>query len=152
MTRQKYPTRTIYLVGEAQKQTAQALIENAPLDAERPLEIVIREKQRTRSLDHNARMWAGPLRDIAEQAFVAGRSYNADTWHEHFKREFLPEEFNEELTREGYRKWDFTPTGERVLVGSTTQLTPKGFAQYLEQVIAFGAGLGVMFSAGREYR
>ena len=62
------------------------------------------------------------------------------------KSDFLPEEFEEGITKEGYRKWDYTSSGDRFLVGSTTDLTVKGFAIYLQQVEAFGANLGVMFN------
>jgi hypothetical protein len=154
--RNKFLTRTFLLSGSQPLKTLLSLLPNLPVDNERPLEVVIREKQKTRSMDANARMWAGPLRDIAEQAWIAGRRYSAETLHEHFKREFLPEDDDPELAelaKDGYRKWDYTPAGERVLIGSTTQLTKKGFAQYMEQIEAFGAGLGVRFSASpREER
>ena len=145
--RSKFPTRKIRLVGEQQRETAIALIRSMPLDPAHPLEIVAREEVKARKPDQNSAMWAGPLADIAEQAYVNGRTYTAEVWHQHFKAEFLPEEFDPELTKDGYQKWDWTPAGERVLIGSTTQLTVKGFAQYLEQVIAFGASLGVAFHA-----
>lgn len=150
--RPKFQQRKILLKTELQRETALALLRNLPLDPVRPLEVVVREEVKARKLDQNAAMWAGPLRDIAEQAWVNGRQYSAEVWHESYKLEFLPEEFDEELCKEGYRKWDYTPKGDRVLVGSTTQLTVRGFAQYLEQVIADGASRGVMFSErpGRE--
>lgn len=146
MTRQKFTTRTIYLVGQQQVQTALALLPNLPIDAKNPLEIVIREKMKIRKPDQSALMFAGPLKDISEQAYVNGRSYSVDCWHEYMKKEYLPEEAEEGITKDGYVKWDVGPKGDRVLVGSTTQLTVKGFAIYLEQVIAFGANLGVEFS------
>lgn len=145
--RETYQTRTILLVGEVQKSTARAVIDNAPTDPENPLELVLRERVKPRKQDQNALMWAGTLNDIAEQAWVNGRRFSAEVWHEYFKREYLPEECEEGIAREGYRKWDYTPDGERVLVGSTTQLTVKGFALYLQQVEAYGASLGVMFHA-----
>lgn len=150
--RSKFQERKLYLVSDIQRETILNLVRNLPADSVRPLEIVVREKTKTRGLDANARMWVGPLRDIAEQAWVGGRSYTAEVWHEHFKKEFLPEEFDAELTKEGYSKWDYTPGGDRVLVGSTTQLTVKGFAQYMTQVEAFGANLGVEFSASPNER
>ena len=145
MTRDKYPTKTIYLVGMMQKETAKLVIDQAPVDMANPLEVVICEKQKVRKPDQNSLYWARELKDISEQAYVNGRTYSAEVWHDFFKREYLPEEHDQELTKEGYRKWDIDPKGERVLVGSTTQLTIKGFALYLEQVTAYGAGLGVMF-------
>lgn len=148
MTRQKYQTRTIRLVGQLQKQTAHAAIDHLPIDPDSPLEIVIREEQKVRKPSANERMWAGPLRDIAEQAWINGRQFSAEVLHEHFKREFLPEDNDPELpelAKENYRKWDIDPAGNRILVGSTTQLLKRGFARYMEQVEAFGAGLGVIF-------
>lgn len=145
--RQPFSTRKIRLVGEQQRETAIAMIRNLPIDPVKPLELVAREEVKARKPDQNALMWVGPLADIAEQAYVNGRTYSAAVWHEHFKAEFLPEEFDAELCKEGYRKYDYTPAGDRVLIGSTTELTIKGFAQYLEQVIAFGASLGVQFHA-----
>ena len=70
----------------------------------------------------------------------------------HFKELFLPETFQSaehqaEIAKEGYRKYDTSPGGKRILVGSTTELTIKGFAIYLQQVEAFGANLGVIYSA-----
>lgn len=145
MMRQPFATRKFRLVGELQLRTLMALLPNLPQDPVKPLEIVIREEVKARKPDQNALMWVGPLADIAEQAYVNGRTYSAEVWHQYFKAEFLPEEFDPELCKEGYQKWDFKPNGERVLIGSTTELTVKGFAQYLEQVFAYGASVGVQF-------
>jgi hypothetical protein len=145
--RQKYLTRAFLLRADADRELALSVIRNAPMDPERPLQIVVREEIKTRKPDQNALMWVGPLADIAEQGYIAGRAFSADVWHEHFKREFLPEEFDPEQCKEGFRKWAYTPKGERVLVGSTTQLTIRGFAEYLTQVEAFGSSLGVRFHA-----
>jgi hypothetical protein len=148
MSRQPFPTRRILLRTEQQREIALKALATAPLDQGKPLEFVLREEQKQRKPDANSRMWAGPLRDIAEQAYVNGRTFAADVWHEHFKREFLPEEFDETLCKDGYRKWDYTPAGERVLVGSTTELTPRGFALYLKQVEAYAqTELGVQLHA-----
>lgn len=146
-TRQKFQTRTIYLRSVVQVESLITLIPNLPLDEENPLEVVIRERVKSRGMDQNALMWAGPLADIAEQAWVGGRQFSSEVWHEHFKRKYLPEEYDEELTNEGYMKWDYTPAGERVLIGSTTQLTKRGFSQYLQQVEAEGTEIGVMFTS-----
>lgn len=127
-----------------------ALLQNLPVDPDRPLEIVVREEVRRRHLDQNAMMWAGPIADCTAQIFVEGRQYSPEVWHEQFKQSFLPEAFDPELTREGYIKWDFMPNGDRVLVGSTADLTVKGFAQYIEQIHAFGAEWGVKFHAPGE--
>lgn len=139
--------RSFLLIGASQQDAAARFLANLPLDPDEPLEVVVRERQKPRRLDQNALMWAGPLRDIAEQAWVQGQRFAAEVWHEQFKRDFLPEEFDPELCLEGYRKWSITPRGDRVLVGSTTQLTRRGMAQYLQQIEAAGVELGVQFSA-----
>jgi hypothetical protein len=147
VTRAKFETRKIRLVGELQLRTVLALLPNLPLDAEHPLEVLIREEVKGRKPDQNALMWAGPLKDIAEQAWLDGRQFSDVVWHHHFKTLYLPEEFDAELCKEGYRKWDYSPAGDKVLVGSTTELTVKGFALYMEQVYADGANMGVEFHA-----
>ena len=114
------------------------LARNLPVDGS--VEIVIRKASKVRTPDQNSAMWAGPLRDIEEQAWVAGRQYKADTWHEQFKREFLPEGDEEDidkLAKQGYRKWDYTPKGDRVLVGSTTDLLTRGMALYMQRLEAY---------------
>ena len=150
MNRQHFKTRSILLAGPLQQETALAALRNAPMDSERPIEMLLREQVKTRRLDQNAAMWAGPLLDIAEQAWVGNRQFSAEVWHEWFKRKYLPEDNDprlSEMVKEGYRKWEFGPDGQPVLVGSTTQLTEFGFAYYLRQVEADGASLGVMFHA-----
>lgn len=145
MKRARFPTRKILVVSPAQLSTAVAVLKTVPVDAANPIEIRIGEQVKGRNKDQNALMWAGPLRDIANQAYVNGQTYSADVWHEHFKREFLPEEADTELTREDYQKWRYLPSGERILNASTGDLTTKGFSIYLEQIYAYGASLGVQF-------
>ena len=149
MKRERYPTRKIRLVGVTQLLNLQLLLSKLPLDPDRPLVVTIAEEVKLRKLDQNALMWVGPLKDISEQVFMKGRSYSDKVWHEYFKTEFLPESFDPELTKENYIKWSHYPDGDKILTGSTTDLTVKGFALYLEQVYAFGAGQGVEFSGAR---
>lgn len=150
--RQKFQRRVIRLTGPQPRHSAITIIQGVPIDPVHPIEVVIQEEQRRRSLDQNAAYHAGPLRGIEQQAWIDGRQYSAKVLHEYFKAQFLPEEDDPELVDlvkdwHTYRKWDFTPSGERLCIGSTTQLTPKGFGQFMEQVCAFGAEHGVMFSA-----
>ena len=121
------------------------IIDHAQLDGVNPLQLTFGEEIKARKPDQNALMWAGPLKDIANQVYLGGRTYSSELWHEYFKKEFLPEEFDPELCKEGYQKWDYDPSGERVCIGSTTDLTVKGFSQYLEQIYAFGAAQSVKF-------
>lgn len=150
MKRPPFQPRTFRLVGTDQRARLIALVENLPLDAAKPLEVVIREEKKRRTPDQNSLYWAGPLRDIAEQAWVAGRQYSAEVFHEYFKREFLPDPdhvgCDDSHINDGYVKWSAMPNGSRVLIGSTTGLTVRGMAAYLEQVYAYGASLGVQFS------
>jgi len=150
--RQRFEQRRFLLRGEAVRDNVLALVRNLPIDTARPLEIIVREEIKGRRLDQNALYHAGPLKDIADQAWTDGRRYAPEVWHEFFKREFLPEQFNDQLCTEGYEKWATDPGGNPVLVGSTTKLTKKGFAQFLEAVYAFGAGLGVQFHANPNER
>jgi hypothetical protein len=145
--REKYPKRVIRIIGEQQKEIAKNLIDALPIDAVKPICVTLGEEIKIRKLDQNALMWVGPLKDISRQAYVVGRTYSEQVWHEFFKREFLPNEYDEELTKEGYKKWITDPAGFPILIGSTTDLTVKGFSQYLMQIEAYGAGLGVEFTS-----
>lgn len=145
---EKFKTRTILLAGPVQVQTVLAAVPHLPLG----IEVVFREPVKVRGMDQNALYWVGPLANIAEQAWIGGRQYSAEVLHEHFKGAYLPEDNDPDLAElvkdpETWKKWDFTPAGDRICIGSTTKLTKRGFSQYLEQVHAFGAGLGVLFSA-----
>ena len=152
--RPDFITRRYRLIGRAQVEAVRAMLMHVPVDVNKPLEVVIQEEKKARSLDQNALMWAGPLREIAEQAWVDGQQFSAEVWHEHFKLEFLPDESAlgaEDLAARvknpaTWRKWRYTPAGVRVLVGSTTELSKFGFSEYLTQVEAYGASLGVQFS------
>ena len=144
--RTDYLPKVIRLVGKLQADTAISAIQNAPIDTERPLEVIIREEQKGRSLSANALMWAGPLNDIASQAWVHGKQYSALIWHEYFKEKFLPDFPDPTQVKEGYRKYEETPDGRRVLIGSTQKLTKHGFSLYMEQIYAYGAELEVRFS------
>ena len=148
--RTEYLTKTIRLIGQLQQETAINSIKNAPIDNEHPIEVVIREEQKGRSLSANALMWAGPLNDIAKQAWVHGRQYSALIWHEYFKEKFLPDFPDPKQVKEGYKKYEETPDGRRVLVGSTNKLTKYGFNLYIENIYAYGADLGVRFSEANQ--
>lgn len=140
-----FQKRTIFLREEKQRDTLLALIPNLPLDADRPLQVTIEEYRPSRRMSQNAYLWAGPLKDISEQAWLDGKQYSAEVWQHYLKTQLLPEEFDPLLTKDEYVKWRFAPDGSRVLVGSTTQLTVKGFSEFTEAITAFGASLGVIF-------
>ena len=154
MKRDPYPQKKIRLIGQIQLDNAMTVLKNAPLDTAKPLEFILREEVKSRKQDQNSLMWSCQLKSIAEQAYVQGRTYSTEIWHELFKEMFLPDESlfptpeqRAEMVKDSYRKYDTRPDGKRVLVGSTTELTVKGFAIYLQQVEAYGASLGVIYSA-----
>ncbi len=154
MKRQKFSKRTIRLIGQDQVDLAVSIIRNAPIDAKGPLVFTLAEEVKARSLGQNALMWAGPLADIAAQCWANGMKYSAQCWHEYFKREFLPNEYDPEYCKdENYIKWVSSPgknTDDLLLVASTTDLTEKGFSYYIEQIYAFGAQNGVEFSTAKD--
>jgi hypothetical protein len=130
---------------EQARESAIALIRNLPLDEKKPISVTVEPYKAPRKPDQNALMWAGPLRDISEQAWLDGKQFSAEVWAHYFKVQLLPEEYDNDLCLSGYEKWNFDPSGARVLVGSTTKITVKGFAQHLEAIYAFGGSLGVHF-------
>ena len=143
----KFVTRSFRLVGEAQRHGAIALLNNLPVNADEPLEVVFREPPKARGLDANGYYWMR-LGEIADQAWLSGRQYDKDCWHRYSGIHLMPEEIT---TKNGdvFSKWVEMPDGAMKVI-STTQLERKCFANYTEIVEAFGAGLGVMFSANRE--
>lgn len=140
--RRAFQTRQILLRSKQQVDTLLFLIPNLPLDADRPLEVLIREQVKQRGQSQNAYYWMR-LHEIAEQGWFQGRLYSADVWHEYAKKHIMPEEI---ITKDGEirSKWVESPDGSRVVI-STTQLAKACFAEYTEMVEAFGAGLGVRF-------
>jgi hypothetical protein len=75
---------------------------------------------------------------IAEQAWIAGRRFEAEVWHEQLKRDHLPEE-----TRKGVKKWIVLPDGSRELRMSTEDLDREEKSVYIDQCIAYAASIGV---------
>lgn len=145
--------RTIILANQSVKTHALTLIGNLPVDG--TLELVIQPRKKTRSQSQNALMWGARIKDISTQAWVRGRQFSSEVWHDYFKGAYLPEGNEENFTKlvknpDKYKKWEESPSGQLVLVGSTTQLTTLGMTEYMTQVEAYASqALGVMFSADR---
>jgi hypothetical protein len=89
----------------------------------RPLAVEVREHKAKRSSQANRRYWT-LLRFISENAFVAGRQFSDDAWHEHFRRKFIG---CEDL-----------PDGSTVGI-STTTLDVGAFNDYMAQIEAYAA-------------
>jgi hypothetical protein len=87
-----------------------------------PFEIVLRPLKAKRSADQNRRYWA-LLRDVAEVAWINGRQFSDETWHEHFKRELIG---REEI---------ILPSGEVEVRGiSTTTLSVGDMGTYMDSI------------------
>lgn len=105
-----------------------------------PVHIRVGEAEQTRSLAANRYYWSVVLKDISSQTVVDNWKYTAETWHIHFKKEFL-----------GYEMVPYQIVGKKRTyykrkLRSTKDLTIKPFAEYLEKVIAYAVtDLGVEF-------
>lgn len=142
---QPFATRRFILVGEAQRDAAIALLSNVPLG----LEVLIRTPVKARGLDQNGYYFMR-IGELAGQAWIDGKQFSKDAWHEYAKKNIMPEEIT---TKDGEvrSKWEPTPDGDMSVI-STTRLERGCFADYTNAVEAFGASLGVMFSASRDER
>ena len=138
-----YQTNSVILLGSPQRTEALKRLENAP-DG---IEVVFREPVKKRSKEANSYAWAGVIADYVTYGWVQGKQFPAAAWHAYLKEKFLPDQPEEGYTLAGYVKWVELPSGELKCVGSTTMLTVKGFARYIEECIAYGASeLGIRFS------
>lgn len=113
-----------------------------PLDATKPLEVIIREQVKQRGIDQNGLYWKR-VNEIAEQGWFQGRKYSKDVWHVYLGKYEMPEKVE---TKDGVEcsKWVDLPGGEQTVI-STALLSKRCFAEYTDIVEAFGAGLGVHF-------
>lgn len=100
-----------------------------------PIRLIVTTDEKKRNAEQNRFLWGVVYRDIAEQAWVDGRQYDKDTWHEYFARMFG---VCEEIT---------LPDGEIVTRRkSTTQMTVGEFSDFLTKIQAYAAdNLGVQF-------
>lgn len=99
--------------------------------AGRPLAVTVAEYRKTRTNEQNALLWVW-MTKAADQAFVAGRQFSPEVWHEHTKRLFLPER-----NARGDDKWEVMPDGEMILRMSTTRLNTAEMGDYMTAVAAY---------------
>lgn len=117
-------SRRFVIYGQEQAQQLLAFVKaNAKAMAEqgRPLAVTVEEHKAKRSPAQNRRYWC-LLRGIAEAAYVGGKQFSDEAWHEFFKRKFIG---LEEL-----------PGGSNAGI-STTTLDVAGFGAYMEQIEAY---------------
>jgi hypothetical protein len=110
---------------------------NAPVFADKgePLRLIVTAEERQRNAQQNRFYFGAVLKQVSEQAWVDGKQYDKDTWHEYFARKYG---ILDELT---------LPDGEIITRRkSTTQMSVGEFSEYLDAVQAYaGETLGVTF-------
>lgn len=110
---------------------------NAPVFADKgePLRLIVTAEEKQRNAAQNRFYFGAVLKQISEQAWVDGKQYDKDTWHEYFARKYG---VLDELT---------LPDGEIIARRkSTTQMSVGEFSEYLDAVQSYaGETLGVQF-------
>lgn len=106
-----------------------------------PLRVIVTEEEMDR-LDEQIAYYFGPcMRQIVDQAWIDGRQYSKEVWHEYFAKMFLP---GTEIT---------LPDGEIAMRrGSIARgkIGVKAMSKFLLQVESFAATeLGVVFDDDR---
>ena len=95
----------------------------AMAQAGKPLGVLVTEYKSKRSNPQNKLLWS-VLHQIAEHAWVDGKQFSAEAWHENFKRQFIG---TEEL-----------PNGATTGI-STVSLDVAAFSDYIERVMQYAA-------------
>lgn len=112
---------------------------NAQTFAERgePLRIIVTADEKKRNSQQNRMYWGAILKQISEQAWVCGKQFDKDMWHEFYARKFG---VCEDIT---------LPDGEIVTKRkSTTDMSVGEFSEYMTQIQAHSASeFGVEFDA-----
>ncbi|MEY4952512.1 MAG: hypothetical protein RL299_936 [Pseudomonadota bacterium] len=134
------PSRVFVLRGPEQARLLhQFLKSNAKTMADQgqPLEVRVSVWKPKATDEQRSLIWV-INEQIAQQAWVAGRCFDAETWHEQMKRELLPEQ-----TSRGVQKWRVLSNGERLLGMSTENLNRAEKSDYIDALLARAADLGV---------
>ena len=107
----------------------------ACLDRGHTLRVIVTEDEKRRNSEQNRRYWGYILKTISDQAWVNGRQFDKDVWHEWFARKFG---VCEDIT---------LPNGEIIVRRkSTTDMTIGEFSEYMNLVESDAAhDLGVIF-------
>ncbi|MCM2312204.1 MAG: recombination protein NinB [Steroidobacteraceae bacterium] len=101
----------------------------------KPLRVIVTEDEKKRNNEQNKRLWKAIYEQIAQQAWIDGRQFSKDAWHEHIAGLYMPKV---EIV---------TPFGEIVSRRkSTSELTVSEFSEYMQKAEAYAASeLGVVF-------
>jgi hypothetical protein len=89
----------------------------------KPLAVTVTPHKTKRSIEQNKRYWL-ILNEIAENGYVAGKRFSAESWAEYFKGKFI-----------GFEE---TPDG-RLIGISTTSLDVSQFAEYMTRIESYAA-------------
>src|SRR5687768_11677256 len=119
----------IFLVGPTQKQFAHQCIDKAPAD------YVCQIKQKTRTLEQNALMWA-LLADLSKQVNWYGQKLTSDEW-----KDVLSASLKKQKVVPGIDGNGFVVIGAR-----TSQMTKREMSDMCELIYAFGAEQGVIWT------
>ncbi|HEZ0077305.1 TPA: hypothetical protein ACLBDC_000065 [Neisseria meningitidis] len=92
------------------------------------LELSVREWRSKRTVRQNRRLWAAVYDKLAENAWVDGRRFDSDTWHEYCKGRFL-----------GYEVYRLSDGSEMKRPISTTTLDTVEMAEYQNNIQAWAA-------------
>lgn len=98
------------------------------LEANAELEVCIRPYNSKRSIEQNRRLWK-IYGELADKAWVNGRRYSAETWHEYCKGMFL-----------GYELKAMPDGTELKTPISTTTLNTAEMTEYQNRLQAWAAG------------
>jgi hypothetical protein len=112
----------------------------ACIEAGTPLRLIFTTEEQLRNKEQNKRYFGFLIKHIAAQAWVDGKQFGKEAWHEYFAREY------------GRMKEVILPGGEVVQRRvSTTEYTVGEFCLYMNEVEVYACTeLGVRFPAERE--
>lgn len=93
-----------------------------------PLRVIVTTDEKKRNREQNKRLWGYLYKTINEQAWVEGRKFPKEVWHEHFARMFG---VCEEMT---------LPGGEIITKRkSTTEMSVGEFADFMTHIEVYAA-------------
>lgn len=100
------------------------------VEAGASIEVVLRDAKSKRSTDQNKRYWR-ILREVAAVAWIDGKQFDDETWHEYFRRLFI-----------GANEISL-PDGSTMLRGiSTTTLNVSEFSDYMDAIVRWASENG----------
>lgn len=129
--------RSLIITNESIRAVAESAVRNLPINADRPIEVAIREYDTTRRNEANKYYWGVVIKSICEQAWIDGQQFGKDAWHEQAAQMF------------GIKEEIRLPNGTLTLRRkSTADMKVREFAKYIEEVCAWAAQeLGIRFPA-----